>query len=233
MLQLNAVSADALGYVAASFVFLAFCMKTMLSLRLVAIASNIAFILYALVGDLTPILLLHGTLLPLNLLRLLQAQRRVLFAAKAAEAEPTRDDFDYLIAAGDRFELPAGKTLFVKGDAADDLFVVIEGQIFFPEIAVTLGPGSIFGEIGLFSRDRRRTASARAVGPVKLGKLTGQKVRELSLGDPRFANKIAGLIAQRLVDHLNKLENHAGACAAAIANVEPRDELRFQDAQSC
>lgn len=233
MLQLNAANADVLGYVAAGFVFLAFCMKTMLSLRLVAIASNVAFILYALVADLMPILLLHGTLLPLNLLRLLQAQRRVLFAAKAAEAGPPQDDFDCLLSAGHRFELPAGETLFAKGDAADDLFVVIEGQVFFPEIGVTLGPGSVFGEIGLFSADGRRTASAKAVGPVKLGKLTGQKVRELSLADPRFANRMACLIAQRLVDHLNKLETHAGPCAAAIVNVTPRSELRPQDARSC
>ena len=60
------------GYVASLLVFAAFYMKSMVPLRLVAIASNLAFIVYALHGGLMPVLLLHGALLPLNVLRLLE-----------------------------------------------------------------------------------------------------------------------------------------------------------------
>jgi CRP/FNR family cyclic AMP-dependent transcriptional regulator len=65
-------------------VFGTFYMKRMLPLRLTAIASNIAFIGYAWASGLTPILVLHATLLPLNLLRLAE-QRRQMARACAIE----------------------------------------------------------------------------------------------------------------------------------------------------
>jgi len=62
-----------LGYLAAGLVFATFCTKRMISLRTLAISSNIAFIGYSYLGELRPILILHAALLPLNLHRLRQA----------------------------------------------------------------------------------------------------------------------------------------------------------------
>jgi hypothetical protein len=64
---------DAMGYLAASLVLATFCARTMVTLRTLALASNGAFIAYALAAHLWPILLLHTILLPLNLLRLREA----------------------------------------------------------------------------------------------------------------------------------------------------------------
>jgi hypothetical protein len=64
---------DALGYLAASLVLATFCAKKMVPLRALAIASNIAFVAYAVVAGLGPILLLHSVMLPLNILRLREA----------------------------------------------------------------------------------------------------------------------------------------------------------------
>jgi len=61
---------DAIGYLAASLVLAAFWMRSLGALRCVAIASNLAFIAYGYLGDLTPVLLLHVLLLPVNVLRL-------------------------------------------------------------------------------------------------------------------------------------------------------------------
>ena len=66
---------DALGYLAASLVLATFCAKSMVTLRLLAIASNAAFITYALATGLYPIVVLHTVMLPLNLLRLRQVLR--------------------------------------------------------------------------------------------------------------------------------------------------------------
>lgn len=66
---------DALGYLAASLVLATFCAKKMVPLRALAIASNIAFVAYAFVAGLGPILLLHSVMLPLNILRLREALR--------------------------------------------------------------------------------------------------------------------------------------------------------------
>ena len=71
---------DLFGYVASILVFGTFYMKQMLPLRLTAIGSNIAFIAYAWLNGLTPILLLHGALLPLNLMRLIEQRRQMLRA---------------------------------------------------------------------------------------------------------------------------------------------------------
>ncbi|HJW13384.1 MAG TPA: cyclic nucleotide-binding domain-containing protein, partial [Thermoanaerobaculia bacterium] len=73
------------GYLASLLVFCAFYMKTMIPLRCVAIASNVAFITYGFAGRLYPVLVLHVVLLPLNCLRLLQMRtliRRVREAAR-------------------------------------------------------------------------------------------------------------------------------------------------------
>jgi CRP/FNR family cyclic AMP-dependent transcriptional regulator len=63
---------DTVGYLAAGLVLATFCMRSMGTLRMVAIASNLAFIAYGYVGSLAPGLLLHVLLLPVNIYRLLQ-----------------------------------------------------------------------------------------------------------------------------------------------------------------
>jgi CRP/FNR family transcriptional regulator, cyclic AMP receptor protein len=65
-------SVDSIGYVAASLVLATFCARTMVLLRALAIASNLAFIAYGLLAHLWPILLLHAVMLPLNVHRLLE-----------------------------------------------------------------------------------------------------------------------------------------------------------------
>ncbi len=60
---------EAAGYLASLLVFITFCMKTMVPLRIAAILSNVAFIAYAFYDVLYPILILHSFLLPLNVVR--------------------------------------------------------------------------------------------------------------------------------------------------------------------
>jgi hypothetical protein len=65
-----------IGFVASGLVLAAFGMKDMINLRVVAICSNFAFIFYALLLSLTPVLILHVILLPLNSWRLMEALKR-------------------------------------------------------------------------------------------------------------------------------------------------------------
>ncbi len=66
---------DVCGYVASALVLTAFYMKDMIPLRLVALASNLAFIAYGLALGITPIWLLHALLVPLNGYRLLETAK--------------------------------------------------------------------------------------------------------------------------------------------------------------
>jgi len=61
---------EAVGYLASALVLVTFCMRDMVSLRCVAIASNLAFIAYGALADLGPVLVLHLLLLPVNVGRL-------------------------------------------------------------------------------------------------------------------------------------------------------------------
>ena len=62
---------SAIGFIASGLVLATFGMKDMVNLRIVAICSNIAFIMYGFVLDLPPVLILHLMLLPLNGWRLM------------------------------------------------------------------------------------------------------------------------------------------------------------------
>lgn len=67
--------AETSGWIASACVLAAFLMRDMRPLRLVAMASNVAFIAYAAQLGLLPILLLHAALLPINLYRLWEQGR--------------------------------------------------------------------------------------------------------------------------------------------------------------
>jgi hypothetical protein len=67
---------DLVGFAAAFTVLASFCMTTIVPLRSVAIASNVLFIAYGMLGHIYPVLLLHITLLPINLIKLHRARDR-------------------------------------------------------------------------------------------------------------------------------------------------------------
>jgi hypothetical protein len=195
------LSGEAMGYLAAGLVFLTFCMRTMVSLRIVAIASNICFLVYALAAQLTPILILHGLLLPLNVGRLVQLHRHARAARRAETATRGEETFEWLVPHARSLHLQAGETLFEKGDAGDSMYVVIDGEVHLPEIGVMLGPGALLGEISLFSGDGRRTVSAVARGPAHLGEITERRVRELYFDNPDFAYSLIRIITRRLLEN--------------------------------
>jgi CRP/FNR family cyclic AMP-dependent transcriptional regulator len=66
---------DLLGLLAGSCVLLTFSVRSLCALRGFAIASNLLFIAYAASAQLLPILVLHGLLLPLNVLRLWEQRK--------------------------------------------------------------------------------------------------------------------------------------------------------------
>ena len=55
---------------------IAFCMKDIIPLRVVALTSNVAFLIYGLGLGLVPVSLLHAILLPINAWRLAHHEGR-------------------------------------------------------------------------------------------------------------------------------------------------------------
>jgi hypothetical protein len=64
---------DVIGYVASTLVLTAFGMKSIIPLRVIAMCSNLVFIIYGLGLGLTPVWSLHVALLPMNAWRLVEA----------------------------------------------------------------------------------------------------------------------------------------------------------------
>lgn len=85
------VIANLLGWAAASLTLLTFSCTNMQRLRLLALSANGAFVAYAWMSGLTPVLALHLTLIPVNFYRLKQARDRLraeAAAALAAQVQP-------------------------------------------------------------------------------------------------------------------------------------------------
>jgi CRP/FNR family cyclic AMP-dependent transcriptional regulator len=177
------------AWLAALLVFFSFFMKTMIPLRVVAITSNVAFIVYALLGleygifgRVYPILVLHSSLLPLNVLRLRQVRRLINAVNSASTSEALECLVPYMT--GERHS--SGETLFSKGDVADKLYVIEEGTIFLTEPGKRLSREAVFGEVGLFAPRGIRSVTAVCEGDCRLYAITKDKVLELYFENPRF-----------------------------------------------
>ena len=149
---------EVIGYIASVLVLTTFYMKTMIPLRYCAIASNVAFIAYAFLDRIYPVLVLHLLLLPLNIKRLVEMRHLIRNIKQAAAGGFS---FDAMIPFLTRRTFRAGSALFRKGDRAAHLYLLCQGSVRLPEIDVVVGEeGAIIGEIGLFAPDHQRTTSA-------------------------------------------------------------------------
>jgi CRP/FNR family transcriptional regulator, cyclic AMP receptor protein len=186
------------GWLSAVLVFSSFFMKTIVPLRMVAICSNIAFITYALLGlkygvfgRVYPILVLHASLLPLNIVRLRQLKELQRSVREASEDETVRSLVPYM----DAETHAAGEVLFRKGDPANRLYVIQHGHVRFPEIGKVVSDGQVFGEVGLFAPHNVRTLSATCHDDCRLYTIKRDKVLELYYQDPRFGFFLIRLVA--------------------------------------
>jgi CRP/FNR family transcriptional regulator, cyclic AMP receptor protein len=78
----------------------------------------------------------------------------------AALAPPVRAA---LAEALNEVDVPAGKRVASQGDFAYELFAIVEGTARVEQdgaLVATLGPGEVFGEIGLLMTGRRRLRSS-------------------------------------------------------------------------
>jgi CRP/FNR family cyclic AMP-dependent transcriptional regulator len=198
---------DGVGYLASALVLLTFCMSTMLSLRAVAIGSNLAFAGYGLSAGVYPVLALHLILLPLNVVILVR-MAMLLRKAKLAAATDLSPAWLQPFMREKRFKV--GETVFRKGDFADSLYMVVSGEVRLPEIDARLSPGELVGEIGLFSLERRRTQTAVAVTDVDALWISGGEVKKLCERNPGLSLYFLRLVATRTT-----------ANAARAAQIQP------------
>jgi CRP/FNR family transcriptional regulator, cyclic AMP receptor protein len=189
---------DGVGYLASALVLLTFCMGTMLNLRAIAIFSNLAFICYGLGAGIYPVLILHAILLPLNTMLLIQMAVLLRKARLAAATDLSPSWLQPFMRAK---QFKAGETIFRKGDYADSLYMIVSGDVMIPEIDRRLSLGELFGEIGLFSIERHRTASAVAVTDVDSLWISGGDLKKLCERNPGLSLYFLRLTATRMTEN--------------------------------
>lgn len=186
---------DAFGYAGALLTLGTFSMKTMLHLRMVGIAANLAFIAYGALGHVYPVLLLHLTLLPLNVWRLRQLLR---LTRQIGQASSGGFSVDWLKPFTRSRAVAAGEVLFRQGDEAGEVLFALSGQFRAVEADVALGKGEVFGELGLILRDQRRTQTVVCEQPGAVLLMTFDEVRQMYFQNPAFGFYLLQLAAERL-----------------------------------
>lgn len=190
------------GYVASALVLATFWMRTMIPLRIVALGSNVAFITYGYVGDLLPIMILHLVLLPLNMYRAIEMVRLLQRVRRAARGDLS---LDWLKPYMKTEHCRARHVLFRKGEEADRLFLILQGDIILEETQTRLVAGQIFGEIGLFSPARQRTQTAICATAAELLWIDEAELAQLCFQNPGMAFHLLRLITARLIGNMERL----------------------------
>ena len=100
-----------------------------------------------------------------------------------------------------RRNLRANETLFAANDLADELYYVVDGELFIPEVQQTVGPGSFVGEMALFSNTGRRTATAIARTDCTVMLLGKKAVFAALLHSPQLGVHLLKVITVRMLEN--------------------------------
>ena len=187
---------EVLGWAAALLTFLTYSQKTMLRLRVLAILSNICFVIWSLDNGIYPTLALHVMLFPMNVWRLFEILRMKHRAVAARENR--LGPLDWLRPLAKTVTFEAGDFIFHKGDRPDHLYYLVEGEVAFDDVHATAGAGEIFGEVAFLTSQKARTSSARCTGRCVVMALDAADLATMSLQDPAFNIYIMRVIAERL-----------------------------------
>jgi hypothetical protein len=198
------------GWVEAGATLFSTFARTMIPLRAAAVAASIAGGLGAALGGGLSAFIEHAVLLPVSLLRLREMTRLIASVKSASETDL---NVDWLQPFMHESRHEDGSILFRQGDAADAAFMLVEGGIDLLEIGASLAPGELFGEMAMFTKNGRRTASARCRGQCRVLKISYAEFEQLYFQNPQFGIYLMRLIVRRFeanLDHARQQVRPAG-----------------------
>ncbi|MCY1018008.1 cyclic nucleotide-binding domain-containing protein [Pyxidicoccus sp. MSG2] len=177
-----------------------------------ATAANILSVLSVLVG--------RSLRKPMDALRALA--RRLPGGAKLRRSEVVRQlrasplfarfgtqALESLAASAQVMELPAGRYVFRKGDASDELYLLARGAAYVlaengggeEGVVNQLGSGTVFGEIAMLGGERR-SASVRTAAASTLVRIPRAALLPLLAADAGLRRSVWGTFAERRFDDL-------------------------------
>lgn len=192
-----------IGFLAAGLVIATLSMRTMIPLRIVGLASNVAFVTYGLLFGSIPTVILHGILFPLNVYRL----REMLNLIKRVKAASKGDmSLDWLKPFMSKRSIEAGEILFRKGDEANHMYFVVDGQLHLNEIGLDILPGAVVGELGMLAPSRTRTQTLACTQSGSVLEIAYDRIEELYYQNPQFGFYFLRLSTARLFENIKRLE---------------------------
>ncbi len=109
------------------------------------------------------------------------------------------DDIDAFAALGDRFDVPAGRTLARTGDYGREAFLIVRGRVEVRrdgELIAVLGAGDVAGELAV-TGSVRRNADLVAVTDVELVVFDPASFRSAMRASRSLAEQVDGARATR------------------------------------
>jgi hypothetical protein len=192
-----------IGFIAAGLVIATLSMRTMIPLRIVGLASNVAFVTYGLLFGSVPTVILHGILFPLNVYRLREMYNLIRQVEAASKGDMS---LDWLKPFMTGRAIKAGETLFRKGDTANHLYFLVAGRLRLEEINLELAPGAVVGELGMLAPNRGRTQTLACIEDGSVLEISYDRIEQLYYQNPKFGFFFLRLSTARLFDNIGRLE---------------------------
>ena len=114
-------------------------------------------------------------------------------------ADLSDDELGHIAALAAEVSVPEGKELVREGDYSYDVLAIEEGTASVDrhgEHIADLGPGDVFGEMGVLKREQRN-ATVVATSPMLLVTLTSWDIRRLRKTAPKAVDHLRAVVAQR------------------------------------
>ena len=100
----------------------------------------------------------------------------------------------------------AGDIMMKRGEYAHGAFYLVTGEVELVELGKTVGPGTLLGEIGLFTPDGLRIATARCKTGVEAARIDYDQFKQLYFQNPEFGFYFLRLATARLFDNIARLQ---------------------------
>jgi CRP/FNR family transcriptional regulator, cyclic AMP receptor protein len=196
------------GAIGALLTILSNLMQRMVPLRMFAVFANLFFALFGYLAHDRVQMILQLSLFAINAYRLWDLKRLLIAMASAHSDTPLQN---WLLPHMKKKRFKAGATLFSKGDNAHQLIYINKGTVRITEIDQTLGAGNLVGEIGLFTEDRKRTATIVCETDCICYTMTDEAIYLMYFQNPQLGFFLIRLIVQRLLQDLQRRPDAANA----------------------
>jgi len=178
-------------------------MRTMIPLRLFGILTNLVLIATALHTGSYPSIAVQVVVLGLNSYRLHQMLQLVRDVKKSVSSNLS---MDWLKPFMTERKCKAGEVLYYKDEKADSMFYIVSGRYRLVESGIEVLVGAINGEFGMFTPSNVRTQTMECISDGLILSVSYDQVEQLYVQNPAFGFYFLKLIASRLFENIDRLE---------------------------